>query len=148
MRFVIQRVQNASVAIDGETVAAIARGFVVLVGIKAGDDEAIVRTMAEKLCKLRLFKDENDKMNLSAAAIGGGFLLVPNFTVYADASTGTRPSFIGAAPAAHAQRIFELFVAEMRARYTDGPVGSGVFQATMAVSLVNDGPVTVIMDSK
>jgi len=148
MRLIIQRVTSAQVDIDRQTVANIGRGFLALVGIKPGDDGATAAALAKRLCKLRLFEDADGKMNLSVADIGGGLLLVPNFTVYADTSGGTRPSFSAAAPAEQARQVFESFVAAVRKEHTTGTVGSGVFQADMAVSLVNDGPVTVILESK
>ena len=148
MRLIIQRVTSASVTIDNQIVAATGRGYMALVGIKDGDDEATCAAMAKRLCKLRLFEDEAGKMNLSVEDIGGDLLLVPNFTVYADTSGGTRPSFSGAARPEVARQIFETLVEAARTQYTAGTVGSGVFQAHMDVSLVNDGPVTVILESK
>ena len=148
MRLIIQRVLDARVDINGETVGQIGQGLLVLVGIAAGDDEASAAAIADRLCKIRLFEDANGKMNLSTGEIGGGLLLVPNFTVYADTSGGTRPSFSGAAPAEKARAVFDAFVAQVHGRYTAGVVASGVFQADMAVTLTNDGPVTVILESK
>jgi len=143
---VIQRVTSAQVAIGGETVAEIGRGLLALVGFRAEDEQKDIDRLADKLCKLRVFEDENEKMNLSAAEVGGALLLVPNFTLYADTFAGNRPSFAAAAPATMASAMFDAFVVAVRARFA-GEVQCGVFQADMAVSLVNDGPVTLLAES-
>ena len=147
MRLVIQRVTQARVDIGGETHAAIGRGLLALVAFRAEDTARDADYLADKLCKLRVFEDANGKMNLSAADVGGGLLLVPNFTLYADASAGTRPSFSAAAPAEAAEAMFADFAARVVARFAPGEVACGVFRADMAVTLTNDGPVTIVLDS-
>jgi len=146
MKLVIQRVTSAKVEICNETVAAIGRGLLVLVGFCAKDEQKDIDRLADKLCKLRVFEDAEGKMNVSASEVGGALLLVPNFTLYADTFAGNRPSFAAAAPATMASALFDAFVAAVRLRFV-GDVQTGVFQADMAVSLVNDGPVTLLAES-
>lgn len=145
MKVVLQRVIRASVAIDGETAGRIGRGFLLLVGIAPDDDEDALRWMADKIVGLRLFADAEGKMNLSLEDVGGALLVVSQFTLYGDARKGRRPSFVGAAPPEAAVPIYERFVALLRER-APGDVETGEFGAMMEVELVNDGPVTLILE--
>jgi D-tyrosyl-tRNA(Tyr) deacylase len=140
MRAVVQRVSSASVAVDGETVASIGRGLLVLLGVRAGDGEAEADKIAAKLEALRVFEDPDGKMNVSVRDAGGELLVVSNFTVYGDARKGNRPSFVDAARPEVAEPLVE------RVRAALGAQG-GRFGARMAVELVNDGPVTVLIDA-
>jgi len=144
VRLVIQRVSSASVRVEGETVGAIGRGLLVLVGVERGDDLARVRTAAEKLAGLRIFEDADGKMNLDAAAVGGAFLIVSQFTLAGSIERGRRPSFDRAAAPAEAAPLVEALVEDLRGR--GFPVATGRFRAHMEVALVNDGPVTLIAD--
>ena len=144
MRLVIQRVSSASVKVSGETVGAIGRGLLVLVGIERGDGLEPVRAAAEKLAGLRVFEDEAGKMNLDTAAVGGAFLIVSQFTLAGSIARGRRPSFDGAAPPDEAQPLVEALVEDLRAR--GFRVETGRFRAMMEVALVNDGPVTLVAD--
>jgi D-tyrosyl-tRNA(Tyr) deacylase len=139
MRAVVQRVEHASVLVDGETVALIASGLLVLLGVHETDDEAIADRMAEKLLALRIFEDDDGKMNRSVSDTGGELLCVSNFTVCGDARKGNRPSFIAAARPERAQELYE------RVRDRLGAQG-GAFGAHMEVELVNDGPVTLVVE--
>jgi len=145
MRAVVQRVSSGSVAVDGAVVGQIGNGLAVLVGMGAGDDEADVEYMVQKLLGLRVFEDDAEKMNLSVCDVDGGLLLVPNFTVYGDCRKGRRPSFIGAAPPERAEQLFSDLVAAASARLDQ--VAAGTFGAHMTVNIANDGPVTVLIDS-
>ena len=145
MRALIQRVSRASVTIEGEVHGAIERGFLVLLGVTEGDTEADARYLADKCVGLRVFTDENDKMNLSLADVGGGLLIVSQFTLYGDCSHGRRPSFTAAARPDTAIPLYEAFVA--RCRESGLPVETGEFGADMKVELLNDGPVTLWMDT-
>ena len=146
MRIVIQRTKYARCIIDGECVGGIERGILALIGINTGDDIKIIDRMLKKLSTLRIFEDAEGKMNLSVRDIGGGMLLIPNFTIYADARKGTRPSFAMGAKPDEAKEIFELMV--KRAKETlDIQTESGVFRADMKIELLNDGPVTILLDS-
>ncbi len=144
MRVVLQRVSRAAVSVDGETVGSIAAGFLILVGFKADDGAANLQWMADKIMRLRLFPDADGKMNRDLKEVGGSVLVVSQFTLYADASKGRRPSFVGAAPPDHATALYEEFVEELGARGVS--VATGRFGAKMDVELVNDGPVTLILD--
>lgn len=144
MRLVLQRVVSASVRVDGETVGAIGRGLLVLVGVERGDGLEAVRAAAGKLAGLRVFEDEAGKMNLDAAAVGGAFLVVSQFTLAGSVARGRRPSFDRAAPPDEARPLVEALVEDLRARGFE--VAAGRFRATMAVELVNDGPVTLVAD--
>ena len=146
MRCVIQKVTVASVTVDGETTGAIDNGFMVLVGAQAGDTEADARYCAEKIAGLRVFEDENDKMNLSLADVGGAVLLVSQFTLLADARHGRRPDFIQAARPEVAEPLCETVKALLEAKGLR--VETGRFRTHMQVSLVNDGPVTILLDSR
>ena len=142
---VVQRVTPAQVKVDEKVVGQCGHGFMVLLGVAAEDDMAEARALCQKLVKLRIFTDENDKMNLSIRDVGGSMLIVSQFTLLADTSHGNRPSFIGAGAPAHAKELYEKFVDMVRAENI--PVETGEFGADMEVSLVNDGPVTIIMNS-
>ena len=145
MRVVIQRVSIAGVTVDDETVGRIDRGLMVLVGFADGDGEQQMQWMANKICGLRVFEDEEERMNLSVGDIGGSVLLVPNFTLYADCQRGRRPSFSGAAAPDEATHLFDRFCTIMQEFPI--PVEKGQFGAHMVVGLSNDGPVTLIIDS-
>ena len=146
MRFVIQRVTRASVTIDGEMTAEIGRGFLVLAGVFEEDTESIADKMVKKLCALRIFQDENGKTNLSLADVGGELLMVSQFTLCADLRHGNRPSFTPAAGAEKAEALFNYIVMRVWESFPD--VKTGVFGADMKVELLNDGPFTIILDSK
>ena len=145
MRAVVQRVSSASVSIGGETVGAIGQGFLILLGIKEGDNASLCDYLAEKCAGLRVFTDSNDKMNLSLEDISGKILLISQFTLYGDCRKGRRPSFITAARPERAIPLYERFIANLRDKGIT--VLTGQFGADMQVSLVNDGPVTLILDT-
>jgi D-tyrosyl-tRNA(Tyr) deacylase len=144
MRVVLQRVSRASVTIDGRTAGAVGRGFCLLVGLTHGDTEATVDWMAEKVAGLRLFSDAEGKMNLGLDDVGGGVLIVSQFTLYGDAAKGRRPSFIDAARPEQAIPLYERFVSALRGRGLN--VATGEFGAHMDVEIHNDGPVTLILE--
>ena len=144
MRVVLQRVSRALVTVEGRVTGEIGPGLLLLVGFTAGDGEEALRWMAEKVVGLRIFADEEGKMNRSVEEIGGGLLVVSQFTLYGDARKGRRPSFIDAARPEVAIPLYERFVEILRA--TGLPVGTGEFGAMMEVELVNDGPVTLILE--
>lgn len=146
MRAVIQRVSRARVTIDGVVHGEIGKGFLILLGICEGDTEAEAVYLADKCVGLRVFTDENDKMNLAAADVGGGLLVISQFTLYGDCKKGKRPNFMRAAKPEPAVPLYEKFLA--RCRESGLPVETGVFGADMAVELVNDGPVTILMDTE
>ena len=146
MRAVVQRVSSASVTVGGEVRGAIGAGLLVLVGIAPQDAETDVAWMAEKLRTLRVFEDEAGKMNRSVEEIGGAVLLVSQFTLYGDCRKGRRPSFDGAAPPDLGERLYNALAAALRAAGLR--VETGVFRAAMRVGLVNDGPVTLLLDSQ
>lgn len=146
MRVVLQRASRAAVRVDGQTVGSIGRGFVVLAGFAPADGEAALVWMAEKIAGLRLFADAEGKMNLPLAEVGGALLVISQFTLYGDASKGRRPSFVDAAPPAQAEALYERFVALLRERGGGLTVETGRFGAMMEVELVNDGPVTLILE--
>ncbi|HJT35005.1 MAG TPA: D-aminoacyl-tRNA deacylase [Pirellulales bacterium] len=145
MRACVQRVSEASVTIEGEIVGEIGRGLLVLLGVAADDDEAAARWLAEKTAGLRIFEDVAGKMNLSLADVGGAMLVVSQFTLLGDCRRGRRPSFAAAAPPELAERLYQVFVDAVRA--TGLEVATGRFRQNMQVRLVNDGPVTLIIDS-
>lgn len=147
MRLVIQRVSNASVTVGGRTVSGIGRGLLVLVGVENGDTEEDVKWLAGKTVGLRIFDDDNGVMNLSVTDIGGEVLAVSQFTLTASTRKGNRPSYIRAAGHDLAIPLYEKYCDEVSAAIGK-PVGKGVFGADMKVSLLNDGPVTIIIDSK
>ena len=144
MRVVLQRVDRAAVRIDGRTAGEIEGGLLVLVGFAPEDDEDRLRWMAEKICGLRIFPDEDGRMNLDLAEAGGALLVVSQFTLYGDASKGRRPSFIAAASPEQARRLYERFLVLCAEGGTT--VESGEFGAMMNVELVNSGPVTLVLD--
>jgi D-tyrosyl-tRNA(Tyr) deacylase len=144
VRVVVQRVSRAAVRVDGRTVGAIGRGCVVLVGLAPADTEAQLRWMAEKLVGLRVFGDAEGKMNLALADVGGALLVISQFTLYGDAQKGRRPSFIDAAPPEVAEPLYARFVALLRE--LGATVETGAFGAMMDVELVNDGPVTLVLE--
>lgn len=146
MRAVVQRVTEADVRVNGETVGSIGRGFLALIGVETGDTEADRRYIAEKVPNLRVFEDENGKMNLSLKDVAGEILAVSQFTLLGDARGGRRPSFITAARPETANPMYEALVKEWREQGIR--VDTGVFGADMKVSLLNDGPVTILLDSR
>jgi D-aminoacyl-tRNA deacylase len=145
MRAVVQRVSSAAVSVDGALVGRIERGFLVLLGVKKGDGDNDAGFLAQKIAKLRIFSDENGKMNLALAEVGGAVLSVSQFTLYGDVRAGNRPSFIAAAGADEGRRLYQVFNEQLRALGLR--VETGVFQAAMQVTLINDGPVTLVIDS-
>lgn len=146
MKAVIQRVKNASVTVDGNTVGEINKGFLVLLGVMEGDSESEMKILAKKTAEMRIFEDENEKMNLSLSDVEGEVLVVSQFTLCADTAKGRRPSFIKSAKPALAKELYEKYVEEIKS-YGIKRVETGIFAADMQVSLVNDGPVTIIMDT-
>lgn len=145
MKFVIQRVKNASVTVDNDIIGQIDQGFLVLIGITSSDTKEIADAMVKKLINLRVFKDSQDKMNLSIKDVGGSLLLISQFTLYANCSHGNRPGFTDAAKPDYANDLYEYIIQECK-KY-DVLVETGEFGADMKVSLLNDGPVTIILDS-
>lgn len=145
MRAVVQLVSRARVTVDGAEVGAIGTGFLVLVGVKAGDTPAAARYLAEKVAYLRVFPDENGRMNRSLADVGGAVLAVSQFTLYGDVRKGRRPDYFQAARPEEALPLYEQFCADLR--QLGVPVAQGRFQAHMQVELVNDGPVTILIDT-
>lgn len=145
MRACIQRVLSAEVDVAGETVGQIGPGMLVLLGVANGDTQAEVRWMAEKLAQLRIFEDDEGKMNRSLADVGGAMLVVSQFTLLGDCRKGRRPSFVGAAPPEQAEALYLAFVAAVEEQGI--PTATGKFRADMKVHLVNDGPVTIVIDS-
>jgi len=146
MRAILQRVSSASVTVDGSVVGEIGPGVLVLLGVGHEDTEADAAYLADRILGLRMFGDAAGKMNLSVVDSGGGVLVVSQFTLYGDTRKGRRPSFDGAAPPELARRLYERFVEIVAAREVS--VATGVFQASMSVALVNDGPVTFLVESK
>lgn len=144
MKLVIQRVSKAQVTVDNEITGKIGKGFLVLLGVGPEDTEQIADYLVQKLIKLRVFTDENDKMNLSIKDIEGELLIVSQFTLYADCSGGNRPSFVNAAKPDKANALYEYFMEECRKQ--NMKVEHGIFGADMKVELLNDGPVTIILD--
>lgn len=144
MKLVVQRVKNAKVEVDGKTVGSIDKGFLVLLGVTHTDTKETADYLVKKLCKLRVFEDENGKMNLGLKDIEGQLLIVSQFTLYADCSEGNRPSFINAAKPDMANELYEYFCKKCEEQ--DIKVEKGIFGADMQVSLLNDGPVTIIME--
>lgn len=144
MLALIQRVASASVTVDDAVVGAIGPGLLALVGVEPGDDEPQIRRLAQRLLGYRVFADDAGKMNRSLSDIGGGLLLVSQFTLAADTRGGNRPSFAGAAPPAEGERLYEHFVAAARACHPQ--VATGRFGADMQVHLINDGPVTIPLE--
>lgn len=145
MKFLVQRVEEASVTVEEKVTGKINKGFLVLIGVCNEDTEEVADKMLKKLLGLRIFEDENGKTNLSLADVEGELLLVSQFTLYADCKKGNRPSFIKAGKPEHANQLYEYIIA--KAKETVPTVETGIFGADMRVSLVNDGPFTVILDS-
>ena len=146
MKAVLQRVKKASVVVNGETVGSCGEGLMILLGVAQGDTEEDARLLAAKICNLRIFTDENDKMNLSVKDIDGEALVISQFTLMANYKKGNRPDYLESAPPAEANRLYEFFKSLMAAELRH--VGCGVFGAHMEVSLINNGPVTIVMDSE
>ena len=145
MRAVVQRVSRAEVRVEGRVVGAVGRGLLVLLGVAAGDGEEAARFLADKVAALRVFEDDAGKMNRAVGEVGGGVLVVSQFTLLGDARKGNRPSFTGAAPPEAADALYQRFCALLRDKGL--PVETGVFRAQMEVELTNDGPVTLLLDS-
>jgi D-tyrosyl-tRNA(Tyr) deacylase len=145
VKAVIQRVSEAAVTVAGATVGAIGQGLLVLLGVEKGDGEPDAEWLAKKIVELRIFEDEAGKMNRSVQEVGGGLLVVSQFTLAGNCDKGRRPSFDTAAPPDEGKRLYDHFVAKVKE--TGMPIATGIFQADMKVSLVNDGPVTFILDS-
>jgi len=145
MRAVVQRSKAASVTVAEEVVGTIEKGLVVFLGVQAGDDSKTISWMADKIINLRIFEDENGKMNLSLKDISGEMLIVSQFTLYGDCRKGRRPSYSQAAPPALAEEVYEKFVHEVAG--CGVKTATGQFQAMMDVQLINDGPVTLLLDS-
>ncbi len=145
MKFVIQRVNEASVAVDGKTIGEIKKGFLVFIGVADSDTKEIADKMVKKLLGLRIFDDENDKINLSLTDVGGELLLISQFTLYANCKKGYRPSFIEAGAPDFANEMYEYIIESCKA--SGYHVETGEFGADMKVSLINDGPFTIVLDS-
>lgn len=146
MRAIIQKVSEANVVVENEKVSEIGPGFMVLLGVKDTDDKEDLAYIKKKISKLRIFEDDDEKMNLSLKDVGGEILVVSQFTLYGDARKGNRPSFTESAKAEKAKEYYEILMDELREEGFN--VKTGVFQTHMQVSLVNDGPVTIILDSE
>lgn len=147
MRAVVQRVKKSELSIGGELYSSIDKGFMVLLGITDSDTELDMKALADKILKLRVFEDENEKMNLALSDINGELQIVSQFTLYADCHHGNRPSFINAGKPEYAEKLYEKFV-----KYCENnsniPVKTGVFGADMQINLINDGPVTIVLECK
>ena len=146
MKFVIQRVKEASVQVEQEVIGEIKKGYLVLIGVSDSDTEQVADKMIKKMIGLRIFEDENGKTNLSLADVGGGLLLVSQFTLYANCKKGNRPSFIEAGAPDKANELYEYVIRECKKTVPE--VQTGSFGAEMEVSLVNDGPFTILLDSE
>lgn len=140
----IQRTKSASVSVNNEIVGEIQQGILLLLGIQKTDTEETANKLIDKILSYRIFSDENNKMNCNLQQIGGGILIVSQFTLAADTKKGTRPSFSSAAPPQQAETLYDYFVAQMRSKHTQ--VATGIFAADMQVSLINDGPVTFMLE--
>lgn len=146
MKFVLQRVSDAQVAVDGKIVGKIGKGYLLLVGVAEGDTKEIADKMIEKVSRLRIFNDENDKINLSIDQVGGEILVISQFTLYADCKKGNRPSFVNAANPKMAEELYEHILSRCKELFSH--TEKGIFGAEMKVSLTNDGPFTLVLDSK
>ncbi len=146
MRYIIQRVKEASVTVEGKVIGAIGRGFMVLIGVCNEDTREIADKMIRKMINMRIFQDENDKTNLALADVDGELLLVSQFTLYADCHKGNRPSFIKAGSPDLANELYEYIISECKKQVPK--VEKGEFGADMKVSLINDGPFTIVLDSE
>jgi len=147
VRALVQRVRESNVAIDGSIHASIGRGYVVLLGIRKGDTEADARLLADKCAMLRVLEDKEGKMNLGLRDVEGSVMVISQFTLYGDAQRGNRPSFSDAAPPGEAEPLYDLFVERVRATLGPERVRTGIFGAMMQVTIVNDGPVTILIES-
>ena len=147
MKFVIQRVLNSSVKVDGETIGSIGKGFMVLIGVADTDTKEIADKLVDKMIKLRIFEDSEGKTNLSLSDVGGELLLVSQFTLYADCKKGNRPSFIKAGKPDFANEMYEYIISKCKT-YEGLKVEKGKFGADMKVELINDGPFTIVLDSE
>ncbi|CDA30598.1 d-tyrosyl-tRNA(Tyr) deacylase [Clostridium sp. CAG:492] len=147
MKIVVQRVKNAQVKVDEKTVGKIEKGLLIFLGIGKNDDEKIADKFVKKICKLRIFEDENKKMNKSVKDINGDILIISQFTLYANCKSGNRPSFTEACEPQKANKLYEYFK-KMCSKELERNIQSGVFGADMKVELLNDGPVTIILDSE
>lgn len=147
MKLLVQRVSSASVKVESKLTGQIGRGLLVFIGIHENDTETELQWLVRKLLKLRVFEDDAGKMNRSVADIGGGLLLVSQFTLYGDVRKGTRPSFTSAAGPDKGKQLYDAFVTRVHSEF-DGPVETGVFAAMMQVELVNDGPVTLVIEKE
>ena len=145
MRACIQRVSRANVSVDGQSIGEIGQGLVVLLGVGQGDQDFQAISLATKITELRIFNDQAGKMNRSLIDVAGSVLAISQFTLYGDARKGRRPSFVAAADPETGRRLYQRFVDEIRSRGV--PIGTGQFQADMQVELVNDGPVTILLDT-
>lgn len=145
MRAVVQRVTRASVTVDREIIGEVGKGLVVLVGIARDDTKVDAAYLVDRIANLRIFDDQEGRMNVSVKDVGGGLLIISQFTLYGDVRRGLRPSWIDAAPPEIAEPLYDFFVRQARSVVTD--VATGKFQAMMQVELVNDGPVTILLDS-
>ena len=148
MKFVIQRVTSASVEVEGQVIGSIGQGFLVLIGVCNEDDRPLADKVIKKMLGLRIFRDEEGKTNLSLDQVGGSVLLVSQFTLYADCKKGNRPSFINAGSPVHAEELYDYIVDVCQKTLGADRVGTGSFGAEMRVSLVNDGPFTILLDSR
>lgn len=146
MKLVVQRVSNASVEVNNKIIGKIEKGFLVLLGVGPEDNKNIADFLVEKLCNLRVFEDENEKMNLSIKDIDGELLIISQFTLYADCKKGNRPSFTGAAEPKKANELYEYFIEKCKDKVRK--VEHGEFGANMKVKLLNDGPVTIILEKE
>jgi D-tyrosyl-tRNA(Tyr) deacylase len=147
MRVVIQRVAEASVSVDGSTISSIGRGLLLLLGVGPEDTDEDIEWLSAKICGMRIFSDADEKMNLSVCDISGEILVVSQFTLYASTKKGNRPSFLDSAPPTLADPLYRKFCDALEARIGKA-VGRGIFGADMKVALLNDGPVTIVMDSR
>jgi D-aminoacyl-tRNA deacylase len=148
MRAVVQRVLSSNVKVDGKTVSSIGNGMLVLLGISKDDDQKGIEYISDKILNMRIFVDENGKMNRGISDTGGEILVVSQFTLYGDARKGRRPSYDSAADGKSAMPLYEKFLSTMRTRYFAEKIKAGIFGAKMEVNLVNDGPVTILLDSE
>jgi len=148
MKALIQRVSKGRVLVDGKPVGEIGRGYVVFLGVKQGDSETEGKYLAEKTAALRIFPDENGRMNRSIMEAGGAALVISQFTLHADTRKGNRPSFVIAAPAGDAKRLYEFYIDALKHIMGDDKVAAGVFQAHMQIEIFNDGPVTIELKSR